>query len=60
MIQIDLTEEETEILREILESDISDLRMEVANTDSMEYRERLKMKKSVLLKVVSRIAELKH
>lgn len=52
MIQVVLSEEERGILGEILESDLSDLRMEIANTDSMDFREMLKTRKEVLKKVL--------
>jgi len=52
MVQIDLTQEEKEILREALETEISDLGFEIADTEKMEMREKLKAKKSVLMKVV--------
>jgi len=48
-MQINLTAEEAEMLNEILTSYLSDLRMEIADTDSMDYREELK-KQEVLLK----------
>ncbi len=52
MVQLDLTEEEARILAEILENDHSDLRMEIADTDSMDFREMLKGRKAVLAKAI--------
>lgn len=52
MIQVVLSEEERGILGEILECDLSDLRMEIANTDRMDFREMLKTRKEVLKKVI--------
>jgi hypothetical protein len=52
MIHLDLTEDEARILAEILESDHSDLRMEIADTDSMDFREMLKGRKAVLAKAI--------
>ena len=49
MPRLELTAEESEMLQAILESYLSDLRMEIAGTDSMDFREKLK-KKEVLLK----------
>ena len=43
-----LTEEQREMLREILQSYLSDLRMEVADTDSYDYRQPLKRKEEFL------------
>jgi hypothetical protein len=44
-----ITEEERELLMDILENEISDLRMEIANTDRRGYREMLK-NREVLMK----------
>jgi len=51
MIRLDLTSEEQEILRNTLESYLSDLRYEIADTDRLEFREQLKAKKAVLEKI---------
>ena len=48
----DLSEEEIEILVAVLRSYLSDLRMEMADTDSQSFREILKKRKSVLLKAI--------
>lgn len=48
MVSITLTQEEASTLREALSSYLSDLRMEIADTDSMEFRESLKQQKAVL------------
>ena len=52
MIELDLTREECEVLLETLESDLSDLRMEIADTDSLDFRDMLKGRKAVLAKVI--------
>ncbi len=52
MINLDLTNEEKDILAMVLESYLSDLRMEIADTDSMDFRESLKKRKDVLKKVL--------
>lgn len=44
MVQIELTDREVQMLQEILESYLSDLRMEIADTDRMDFREQLKTK----------------
>lgn len=54
-MRVDLTGEEREILRTVLESYLSDLRMEIANTDSKDFREMLKQRKAVLRKVMDAI-----
>jgi hypothetical protein len=53
MIQLDLTAEESRILAEILDADLSDLRMEIADTDSQDFREMLKVRKGVLQKALA-------
>ena len=53
MIQLDLEPEEQKILKEALESYLSDLRVEIADTDNMDYREMLKHRRDVLDKVVA-------
>ncbi len=52
MIELDLTREECRVLLETLESDLSDLRMEIADTDSLDFRDMLKDRKAVLTKVI--------
>jgi hypothetical protein len=48
-MQLNLTAEEAAMLSEVLTSYLSDLRMEIADTDSQDFREGLK-KTEVLLK----------
>lgn len=55
MIQLDLTDDDLGILKAALQSYISDLRMEIADTDNMDFRNQLKLKEQVLTKVVERI-----
>jgi hypothetical protein len=55
MINLDLTKEEKDILAMVLESYLSDLRMEIADTDSMDFRESLKKRKDVLKKVLETV-----
>jgi hypothetical protein len=55
MIQLDLTSEDAEMLREVLEEYFSDLRMEIAGTESMTYREELKKKEAFLSTILERL-----
>jgi hypothetical protein len=48
MIQFMLTEEEREVLFDILENDIAELRMEISDTHRKEYREMLKHRESLM------------
>ena len=55
MIQIELTPEEAEILGESLESYFSDLRMEIAGTENMAFREMLKKKEAFLFRMIQQL-----
>ena len=57
MVHLALKPTEAEVLRMVLESYLSDLRMEIANTDSMDYREKLKARKAVLRRIVTMIVD---
>lgn len=55
MARLDLDELEAATLSEVLEDYVSDLRMEIANTDSQEVRDELKERESVLKRVLARL-----
>lgn len=46
-----LDEEEKKILLELLDTCISDLRQEIAGTDNINYKDMLKQRKQVLIKL---------
>jgi hypothetical protein len=48
MIQLTFTEEEREVLFDILESDITELRMEISDTHRREYRDMLKHRETLM------------
>ncbi len=52
MLELDLTEQERDMLRHVLESYLSDLRMEIADTDRQDFRDMLKGRKAVIQKVL--------
>jgi len=52
VLQIELTQDEAETLRGVLESYLSDLRMEIADTDRLDFRNSLKQRKQVIIKVL--------
>lgn len=52
MVELDLTEEERQILHDVLQSYLSDLRMEIADTDRMDFRDMLKDRKAVVQKAL--------
>lgn len=60
MLILSLTDEETEILVESLEGYITELSHEIADTDSMDYRENLKRKKNRLNKILKEIESLEE
>ena len=57
MAQLTLNNDETEMLKEVLVSYLSDLRMEVADTDRKEFREGLKAKEVFLKDLINRLIE---
>ena len=52
MAQIELTDQESETLQEILKSYLSELRGEIADTDRMKMREALKEKEVFINKLL--------
>jgi uncharacterized protein YlxP (DUF503 family) len=55
MIRLELTHEEAEVLRDVLAEATSDLGMEIAGTDLLDFRDRLKRKRDVLRSVLERL-----
>ncbi len=53
MIHLELNDEEKEVLAATLESYLSNLRYEIADTDSYDFRQQLKTKKAVLMKITA-------
>ncbi|HEC16972.1 MAG TPA: hypothetical protein ENI99_10455 [Sedimenticola sp.] len=51
MIHLELNDKEKEVLAATLESYLSDLRYEISDTDNYDFREQLKEKKAVLMKI---------
>ena len=60
MIHLEITQEEKEMLIDILENNLSDLRMEIADTDSLDFREMLKKQKEVLKKVLETLRQARE
>ena len=52
---LELNTEEARILTDVLNDYVSDLRMEVANTDSMEVRDELKRREAFLKDLLRRL-----
>lgn len=57
MLELKLSPAEQQILVEVLDIAISDLGMEIGNTDSQDYREKLKTRKQTLIKVVDSLRQ---
>jgi len=55
MPKLELTGPEAELLRELAEEWLSDLRGEIAHTDRKDYREALKRKESLLDGILERL-----
>ena len=56
-IELNLTEEELKNLINVLEAAVSDLSMEIADTDSMDYREKLKSERKSFQKVLNQLKD---
>ncbi len=56
-MNLELTAEESEVLRDVLQSYLSDLGTEIAHTDSTQFREGLKHKKAILLRIVAALGD---
>jgi hypothetical protein len=55
MVQIMLTDTDAATLKKALETYLSDLRMEVADTDAQDFREGLKQEESVITRLVGQL-----
>ncbi|MBD3315600.1 MAG: hypothetical protein GF344_07420 [Chitinivibrionales bacterium] len=58
MDSLELSHEEEEVLDELLHSAISDLRAEIAQTDSPDFKDRLRERKDILKKIALRLEAL--
>ena len=56
-IELELDPKEIEILKNVLENYISDLSMEIADTDKMDFRESLKARKNLIVKIIQKLKE---
>jgi hypothetical protein len=55
MLYLELNEAEQRILAELLDSDISELRLEIANTDNAAYRAMLKQREQMLRQILAKL-----
>jgi hypothetical protein len=56
MIHLNLTEEEIVLLKDLVESSLSDLREEIHSTDNLDYKEMLKKRKEIVIKLQQALA----
>ncbi len=60
MLHIDLTLEERDLLEEMLESNLTDLRGEIMDTDRRAYKDTLKQREVVLKKIIAAVQEARE
>lgn len=56
MLQITLTEEEQLTLRDLLQCCLAELRVEIHHTDDMDFKDMLKNRKKVLVKILEELS----
>lgn len=59
MIRLKLDENEREVLLQLLENCISDLRVEITDTDNLDYKNMLKGRKAVMIKLLEALQSTK-
>jgi len=52
---LDLNDKQQEILREILDSAVSDLRYEIADTDNSEFKDNLKVRRDEVAAILEKL-----
>ncbi|WP_455202505.1 hypothetical protein [Kaarinaea lacus] len=57
MTQLDLTKEEQDTLKDVLENYLADLRQQISATDLHDFKEMLKTRKEVVIKVLNALTE---
>jgi len=55
MRSLELRDDQADMLSEVLESYLSDLRMEISHTDSLDYRRILRARKDFLTDLLARL-----
>jgi hypothetical protein len=60
MLHIDLTSEERDLLEQMLDACLTDLRGEISATHRYEYKEDLKQREMVLRKIIAAVHEAKE
>ena len=57
MPRLEFSDQDAPMLREILDSTRSDLRYEIANTDSKDFRDQLRVKQDLLERLLAQLAD---
>lgn len=52
-MQLNLSEEQTRVLRTVLQDYVSDVRMEIADTEDFKFREALKQRKQTVSEILN-------
>ncbi len=60
MLHIDLTRDERDLLAEMLDSCLTDLRGEISDTARHNYKEMLKQREAVLRKIIAAVHEARE
>jgi len=58
MPNLELTAEEALLLKEILQSDLGDLRMEIADTDLQSFRDKLRSNEELIKRIIDRLGKM--
>jgi hypothetical protein len=57
MIDVELSDEERGILKEVLEAAVSDLRAEISDTERVAFRDMLKRRRDLLSRLITALDE---
>lgn len=57
MIQLNLTDDEILVMKDLVDSCLSDLRVEIHSTDNLDYKEMLKKRKEIVMKLQHALTE---
>jgi hypothetical protein len=57
MILVQITDEEAQVLLDDLETQVSELGMEIANTDVMKFRDQIKRRRAALQRVAEKLRQ---
>lgn len=58
MPNLELTSDEALLLKEILQSDLGDLRMEIADTDLQSFRDKLRSNEELIKRIIDRLGKM--